>query len=260
MKGKILSLILAASALFLSVAASGQSKVLESRSFTAKSGLSIAYQISLPAGEVRNRPLLLFLHGAGERGNDNVSQLKHGQELLLNSPELEDVIVLAPQCPSEGWWVEADHPTSPEDRAVRTFPLNPILSYPLRAVKELLDSLVSSGAADPQRLFCTGLSMGGMATLDMMLRWPNLFAAVEPICSAVNIRRLEQYEGTTAVRLFHGACDSTVPVHFSREAYDVLKKKGLDVEYIEYPETWHNSWDKAFAESDFLSWMLRHEK
>ena len=240
--------------------AHGQTKSVESRIFTASSGLSIPYRISLPAGDVKDRPLLLFLHGAGERGNDNVSQLKHGQELLLNSPELEYVIVLAPQCPQEGWWVEADHPTSPEDRAVRTFPLNPILSYPLRAVKELVDSLVSSGAADPQRLYCTGLSMGGMAALDMMLRWPDLFAAVEPICSAVNIRRLELYEGHTAVRLFHGECDSTVPVHFSREAYDILKKKGLDVEYIEYQETWHNSWDKAFAESDFLSWMLSRHK
>lgn len=242
------------------VAAHGQAKTSESHVFTASSGISIPYRISLPAGDVKDRPLLLFLHGAGERGSDNEAQLKHGGELLLGATELEYVIVLAPQCPQEGWWVETDHPTSLEDRAERTFPLNPLLTYPLRAVKELVDSLVSSGAADPHRLYCTGLSMGGMAALDMMLRWPDLFAAIEPICSAVNIRRLEQYEGHTAIRLFHGECDSTVPVHFSREAYDILKKKELDVEYIEYPETWHNSWDKAFAESDFLSWMLSREK
>ena len=205
-------------------------------------------------------PLLVYLHGAGERGNDNISQLNHGKELFLNSPELENVIVIAPQCPSDGYWVDITRPTTPEECAIRTFPENAEMTAPLRAVKELIDSLINSGKVDTHRIYCTGLSMGGMGTLDLMLRFPDLFAAAEPICGAVNISRLAKYSGNTPVRLFHGDCDETVPVHFSREAYDTLKKIGHEVEYIEYPGVYHNSWDKAFAEKDFLKWMLCRRK
>ncbi len=226
--------------------------------FGASDGFSLPYRLSVPAKSLfkKSHPLLLYLHGAGERGGDNVSQLNHGRELFMNSPELRDVIVLAPQCPEESYWVDIVRPTTPEECMWRTFPENADMTYPLAAVKEMLDSLISTGTVDTRRIYCTGLSMGGMGTLDLLLRYPDLFAAVQPVCGAVNIDRLSGYRGRTAVRLFHGDCDDTVPVHFSRDAYKVLKDNGVTVEYIEYPGVWHNSWDNAFAEPDFLSWML----
>ena len=242
------------------LAAFAQQRTMEPEHFTAKDGFSLPYRIFMPgnAGD-SPRPLLLFLHGAGERGSDNESQLNHGKSLLLESPELDDVIIVAPQCPEESYWVDIVRPTTPEECAVRTFPEDADITVPLRAVEELLDSLVATGRVDTERIYCTGLSMGGMGTLDLMLRRPSLFAAVEPVCGAVNIGRLSGYRGPTAVRLFHGDCDDTVPVHFSREAFDALKEAGAEVEYVEYPGVWHNSWDNAFAEKDFLSWMLdRH--
>lgn len=279
MKPHFFTAVLAtALALCSSISANGQSKTLESKHFKANDGFVLPYIISTPASaqditrlssQDNNQaittngerlPLLVYLHGAGERGNDNISQLNHGKELFLNSPELENVIVIAPQCPADGYWVDIVRPTTPEECAVRTFPENAEMTAPLRAVKDLIDSLVNSGKVDTHRIYCTGLSMGGMGTLDLMLRFPNLFAAAEPICGAVNISRLAKYSGNTAVRLFHGDCDETVPVHFSREAYDTLKKIGHEVEYIEYPGVYHNSWDKAFAEKDFLNWMLCRRK
>lgn len=295
MKPHFFTAVLAtALALCSSITANGQSKTLESKHFKANDGFVLPYIISTPAsaqgitpasaqditpassqditrfGSQDNNqaittngerlPLLVYLHGAGERGNDNISQLNHGKELFLNSPELENVIVIAPQCPSDGYWVDITRPTTPEECAIRTFPENAEMTAPLRAVKELIDSLINSGKVDTHRIYCTGLSMGGMGTLDLMLRFPDLFAAAEPICGAVNISRLAKYSGNTPVRLFHGDCDETVPVHFSREAYDTLKKIGHEVEYIEYPGVYHNSWDKAFAEKDFLKWMLCRRK
>lgn len=226
--------------------------------FEASDGFRLPYQMSVPAKSLfrKSSPLLIFLHGAGERGSDNASQLIHGGELLMHSPELQNVIVLAPQCPEDSYWVDIVRPTTPEECEWRTFPQSAEMTPPLRAVKEMVDSLIATGTVDQNRIYCTGLSMGGMGTLDLLLRFPDLFAAVQPVCGAVNIERLRGYTGTTAVRLFHGDCDDTVPVHFSREAFQVLKDKGFTVEYKEYPGVYHNSWDNAFAEPDFLSWML----
>lgn len=262
--------------------ANGQSKTSESKQFKTQDGFVLPYVISTPiaaqgatqcdahdaaqsthkavTAAAERLPLLIYLHGAGERGNDNISQFNHGKELFLNSPELENVIVVAPQCPADDYWVDIIRPTTPEECANRTFPEHAGMTPPLRAVKELIDSLVNSGMVDTHRIYCTGLSMGGMGTLDLMQRFPDLFAAVEPICGAVNLSRLADYTGHTAVRLFHGDYDDIVPVHFSRGAYDVLKKGWHEVEYIEYHGVWHNSWDNAFAEKDFLSWMLSRRK
>lgn len=254
----VTALILAA----LAFSSCSREKTLVSGRFEASDGFLLPYQMSVPAKSLfkKSRPLLIFLHGAGERGSDNSAQLTHGRELMLNSPELQDVIVLAPQCPAESYWVDIVRPTTPEECMWRTFPENAEMTYPLAAVKEMVDSLVASGSVDTRRIYCTGLSMGGMGTLDLLVRFPDLFAAVQPICGAVNIHRLGGYEGTAAVRLFHGDCDETVPVHFSREAYEVLKDKGMNVEYIEYPGVYHNSWDNAFAEPDFLSWMTEKSR
>ena len=299
MKPSIKSTLSVLILLLTGVCLNGQQKILEARHFESSDGFNLPYQISwgrlkspegtAPGREIpligvadislrglgspeegeqktfgspsfARRPLLLYLHGAGERGSDNMAQLNHGRDLFLDSEELEDVIVVAPQCPSDGYWVDIVRPTTREECAARTFPKDKDMTIPLKAVKELLDSLVDSGVVDTRRIYCTGLSMGGMGTLDLMMRYPDFFAAVQPICGAVNIDRIFAYKGNTAVRLFHGDCDETVPVHFSREAFEAFKAVGVETEYVEYQGVWHNSWDNAFAEKDFLSWLLKHSK
>lgn len=224
--------------------------------------VSVPYQMSVPYEGLfhHKRPLLLFLHGAGERGCDNQSQLKHGGELLLSSPELKNVIVIAPQCPEGMSWAKMMADSSTDENGNTMFAFCDTISEPLAAVKGLIDSLVCAGKVDTRRIYCTGLSMGGMGTFDLLLRYPDFFAAAEPICGAVNLKRLSQWTGNTPVRLFHGDADPTVPVYCSRMAYKTLKDAGKSVEYKEYPGVQHNSWDNAFAEPDFLSWMLSKRK
>lgn len=242
---------------------SAQERAAVKRTFVSSSGQVLPYRTIWPDNfdPSKSYPLLLFLHGAGERGDDNEAQLTHGRGLLLESGQLRDVIVIAPQCPAEGYWVDIVRPTTYEECMNRTFPSDADITPSLAAVKELADAIISLGFVDMDRVYGTGLSMGAMGTLDLMCRFPDFFTAIEPVCGAVELSRLEAYNGKTAVRLFHGTKDETVPVHFSRDAYKVLSaKKGMTVEYVEYPECRHDSWTTAFASEGFLNWMLSKTK
>lgn len=250
-------------ALGSSVWLTAQERTAVKRTFESSSGLELPYRVIWPDNfdPSKSYPLLLFLHGAGERGDDNEAQLTHGRGLLLESGQLRDVIVIAPQCPAEGYWVDIVRPTTYEECMNRTFPSDADITPSLAAVKELADAIISLGFVDMDRVYGTGLSMGAMGTLDLMCRFPDFFTAIEPVCGAVELSRLEAYNGKTAVRLFHGTKDETVPVHFSRDAYKVLSaKKGMTVEYVEYPECRHDSWTTAFASEGFLDWMLSKAK
>ncbi|MGN1210068.1 MAG: alpha/beta hydrolase-fold protein [Candidatus Cryptobacteroides sp.] len=227
------------------------------RIFISSSGQHLPYKVIFPEGfnPAGQYPLLLFLHGAGERGTDNARQVVHGGNLLTTDKTLANAIVIAPQCPAEDYWVNIVRPVN---NAERTFPENAPFSMSLSAVKELLDCFIALGFVDTSRIYGTGLSMGAFGILDLTLRYPDLFAAVEPICGGVNSKRLEKYEGRTAFRFFHGQKDDIVPPSFSKEAYRILKSKGVETELVEYPMANHNSWDPAFAEPDFMEWLFKH--
>lgn len=220
--------------------------------FEAANGIELPYQIHYPESYSfeEKAPLLLFLHGAGERGNDNEAQMLHGGDLLRSSEILRNVIVIAPQCPEEDRWAtrggkwELDY--------------DPVLNAPLAAVKELLDCFVKTGIADPDHVYATGLSMGGMGTFDLTMAYPGYFAAVSPICGTVNSREIAEYEGNTAFRIYHGEADPVVDPKGSYNAYETLKANGKDAVLITYPGVGHNSWDNAFAEPDYLSWFFEH--
>ena len=129
----------------------------------------------------------------------------------------------------------------------------------MKAVKEMVDTYIAKGIVDTKRIYITGLSMGGMGTFDAVLRYPNFFAAASPICGGTNLQRLENFKGKTAFSIYHGTDDDTVNPQWSRDAYATLQKIKADVRYKEYPGVKHNSWDNAFAEPDYLSWMFQHE-
>ena len=127
-------------------------------------------------------------------------------------------------------------------------------------VVALVQSLISAGSADPDRVYVMGLSMGGVGTFEAVARYPNLFAAAVPICGGGDVRGFSSNMRQTPMRIFHGSADSVVDVKYSWEMYDLLKHLGWPVEYVEYPMVDHNSWDSAFAEPDFLAWMFSKKK
>ena len=231
------------------------------KEFTASSGQVLPYRVIYPDNfdPLKQYPLLLFLHGAGERGSDNELQLVHGRDLFEGDPLLRDMIVVAPQCSEAGYWVRIVRPVTPDEIAGRTFPYDAGISDDLLAVKELLDCFIALGYVDTDAVYGTGLSMGGMGVLDLMLRYPDFFAAIQPICGAANAQRCAEYKGRTRVRFFQGLDDPVVAPHFSQEDCEALGQAGVPVEYVGYPGVQHNSWDNAFAEKDFISWFIAQD-
>lgn len=231
------------------------------KQFTARSGYQLNYRVLYPEkyDPSRQYPVILFLHGAGERGSDNEAQLIHGGDLFASHATRSQypAIVIAPQCPTDKSWVTYTRPSANGEK--RSFPPSAAITPEMAAVKELLDSYVDKGIVDTQRIYITGLSMGGMGTFDMVSRFPNLFAAAAPICGGANVQRLSHYKGRTAFSIYHGDSDRTVDVQFSRDAYQALQAAGAEVRYKEYPGVDHNSWDNAFAEPDYIGWMYQHK-
>lgn len=224
---------------------------------------SIQYRILLPKDydPTKKYPLLLFLHGSGERGSDNEAQLVHGAKLFLKPQNQRDfpAIVLFPQCPADASWntMKADRSKSPIERS---FDYSGAMTRPLRMAIELTLSLVNGGSVDPTRVYIAGLSMGGMGTFEAVARYPGVFAAAAPICGGGDGKHFGSARPKTPMRIFHGAADSVVDVKYSREMHEHLKAAGWPVEYVEYPAVDHNSWDYAFAERDFLSWLFAKKR
>lgn len=199
-------------------------------------------------------PLVLFMHGAGERGNDNEAQLIHGSDLFLKNRKDYPAYVIFPQCPKSGYWA---YSSKPESFAPHMMPENSPETPEIEAVMALVEYFIANKNVDTSRLYLVGLSMGAMAIYDILIRYPNRFAAAEPICGTVNPAR---FTGNivTSIRIFHGDADNVVPVEASREAYATLDWMGVDVEYVEYPGVKHGAWVPAFKSDDFLSWLFSH--
>lgn len=230
------------------------------KQFTTANGYKLNYRILYPLNyhPEQSYPVILFLHGAGERGADNEAQLLHGGAMFA-SYEMQakyPAIIIAPQCPEQKRWAAYQRPDAHNKRF---FPPAAAITPEMSAVKELLDAYIAKGIVDTKRIYITGLSMGGMGTFDMVCRYPNLFAAASPICGGANYQRLANYKGRTAFSIYHGDADPTVSVEWSREAYKALQEAQAEVRYKEYPGVKHNSWDNAFAEPDYIGWMYQHK-
>lgn len=245
--------------LFLSLSLFAQ-EGYEKDIFVSSEGDSLPYRMLRPEtvkpGE--KYPLVLFLHGAGERGNDNERQLTHGGQMFLNPVNREKypAFVLFPQCPADKYWAYTQRPKSfvPED-----MPQEPKITPIFQTLKQLLDSYLAMPEVDKQRIYIIGLSMGAMGTYDLMVRYPEVFAAAIPICGTVNPSRLPAAR-EVKFRLFHGDADDVVTVEGSRGAYKALKAAGADVEYIEFPGCNHGSWNPAFNYPGFMDWLFKQQK
>ena len=228
----------------------------EARTFSAPDGGTLGYRLLKPQNydSTKKYPLVLVLHGSGERGVDNEAQLKYGAALFLKPAVREKFacFVVMPQCPPDQKWADvdwsSDTPRQPEK-----------VSEPMGRVLGALDGLEKEFSIDPDRWYVTGLSMGGYGTWDLITRYPAQWAAAAPICGGGDKTKAALAKDLP-IWAFHGASDKSVKPARTEEMIAAIEAAGGHPLFSEYPNTGHNSWDHAFDEPEFLPWMFAQKK
>lgn len=192
------------------------------------------YLLYLPEGYSKEEkyPLLVFLHGAGERGDDLELVKIHGPPKLIEAGHDFPFIIVSPQVPLDEWW-------SPDTVAWLT--------------KDIMDNY----SVDTERVYLTGLSMGGFGTWRTATKYPEMYAAIAPICGGGDPSKAHLIKDVP-VWVFHGAKDDVVPIKRSEEMYDALKEYG-NIEFTVYPEANHDSWTATYENSKLYEWLLIHK-
>lgn len=223
---------------------------------------TLHYRILFPKDFDSNKkyPLVLFLHGSGERGNDNEMQLTHGAELFLNNEirKTHPAFVVFPQCKTGQSWNNANV-SSAYGQTIFSFPSEIEPNSQLDLVEGLLTTLRDKFKIDEKRTYIGGLSMGGMGTFEMLHRNPNTFAAAFPICGGANPRIAPKIK-QTPIWIFHGESDDIVPSVYSTRMEKALQYAGADVKISLYTNVKHDSWTNAFAEPELLPWLFSKSK
>src|SRR5262249_39016214 len=219
-------------------------------------GASYRYQVYVPTNRNKRKkwPVVLFLHGAGERGEDGLLQTEVGiGTAIRRHTERFPCVVVFPQCRKNVWWIDPGMET--------------------QAIKAL-DRSIDEFNGDRDRTYLTGISMGGYGTWHLASLYPGKFAAYVPVCGGINpppgiavpkpaaSSTADAYAetagkiGSIPVWVFHGSADPAVPVAESRKMVEALRAAGGSVKYTEYEGVGHNSWDRAYGEPDLIPWLL----
>ncbi|MGB7324067.1 MAG: prolyl oligopeptidase family serine peptidase, partial [Rubripirellula sp.] len=220
----------------------------------------LKYRLLKPAAydPEKKYPLVLFLHGAGERGDDNKAQLKHGAKEFARADRREQfpAYVVFPQCPVGSRWVE-----SPWDLASGRGEFARTPSTPMKATLELVDHLIATESVDPDRVYVTGLSMGGQGTWFAAAAKPKRFAAMLEVCGGGDPSWAEDYAGIP-VWGFHGQADKVVPIGRGREMIVALAQGGHhpELRFTEYPGVGHDSWTRTYSRDDVFEWLFSQSK
>ncbi|MCX6280366.1 MAG: prolyl oligopeptidase family serine peptidase [Bacteroidetes bacterium] len=222
--------------LMISANANAQSNT---KHFSATRVVEMNYLLYLPPAYATDThstfPLILFLHGSGESGND-INQVKvNGIPKLIDEGKDFPFVVVSPQNP-------------PSNR-----------SWDTKALKSLLDEVISTYRIDTNRLYLTGLSMGGWGTWDMAFRYPGLFAAIAPVCGFFDYILSDELK-STPIWIFHGAKDDVVPVDRAITMFEAIRKQGGKVKITIYPEANHNAWTETYNNPELYTWFLSHSK
>lgn len=203
--------------------------------------ITLPYLLYLPENythENKAWPLMIFLHGAGERGDSLELIKRHGPPKLVDEKKDFPFILVSPQCPTESWWAE---------------------TYMLEALEGLVTHISKSFKVDADRIYLTGLSMGGFGTWHLATRYPDKFAAIAPICGggvayqAGALKHIPTW-------VFHGAKDDVVPLEQSKEMVEALEKAGGTVKFTVYPEAGHDSWTETYANPALYEWFLSQRR
>lgn len=199
---------------------------------TSFSGSYLIYVPEDYGDEERTWPLMLFLHGGGERGADLELVKKHGPPKRIEAGESFPFIIVSPQAPENGWWDSA---------------------YLLA----LLDEIMDTYDVDPNRVYLTGLSMGGYGAWDLATRAPERFAAIAPICGG-GFRWMACKMKDIPVWAFHGAQDTVVPIEESEKMVDAINACGGNATLTVYPDTGHDAWTETYDNPELYDWFLSH--
>lgn len=201
--------------------------------------LGCKYLLFLPEDygqEQKSWPMILFLHGAGERGDDLNKVKVHGPPKIVEKQKDFPFIVVSPQCPEDDWWT-----TKTE------------------VLINLLDDIVARYDVDTERIYLTGLSMGGYGSWALASEYPDRFAAVAPICGGGN-RIMSIVLKDMPIWAFHGAKDSVVPVEESKDIVEAIKARGGNAKLTIYPDANHDSWTETYNNQKLYDWLLDHRR
>ncbi len=230
--------------------------------YTAK-GDTLPYRILFPEGfdPAKKYPLIIVLHGSGERGNDNQAQLAHGSDLFLKADVREQfpAIVVFPQCPANGFWSDVIFKADTNGNKF-IFPTDAKPTKAMAALMGMVDEFLEKPFVNKHQVYVGGLSMGGMGTFEIIGREPNVFAAAFAICGGDNTLNAKKYAKKVPLWIFHGEKDKTVSADHSIVMVEAIKAAGGQPKFTLYPNDDHDSWDDAFAEPQLLPWLFSHSK
>lgn len=182
-------------------------------------------------------PLILFLHGAGERGSDLDSVKRHGIPKIVETNPDFPFIAVSPQCPEDSWWTSELH-----------------------TINGLIEEVVEKYQVDTSRIYLTGLSMGGFGTWSLASMYPERFAAIAPVCGGGEVRQILRSLVEMPIWTFHGQKDDVIPFSRSEEIVTALKKHGSSIKFTIYPEAGHDSWTKTYDNPELYKWFLKHSR
>ena len=222
--------------------------------YTSADGKKLNYCRRQFGNAGKDSAVVLFLHGAGERGDNNYSQLVHGAREMSEFCVKNNLNVLAlfPQCPKEHQWVN-----TPWDQPEHTMPEE---SEDMCLAQAMLDMEIERTGADRNRIYVMGISMGGYGTWDSISRYPEKFAAAFPVCGGVDVKQVENFKKVPLL-IYHGEVDSVVMPKRSRDAAAALEAAGCTTfRYVEVPGRDHDSWVPAFAEEANWKWLFEQSK
>jgi predicted peptidase len=208
----------------------------ESQKLERSIKVTLGYLLYLPKDYAQEDswPLMLFLHGAGERGDDLQRVKLHGPPKLIAAGREFPFIVVSPQCPKDRWWEPFE-------------------------LTALLDEIVEKYKVDRDRIYVTGLSMGGFGTWNLVAFTPDRFAALAPICGGGESFAAKRLARVPAW-VFHGAKDLLVPLERSQKMVEAMKKNGGSVKLTVYPEAGHDSWTAAYNDPELYRWLLEQKR
>lgn len=225
--------------------------------FNNGKGDTLNYRMLFPDYDtIRKYPLVIFLHGSGERGNDNEAQLKWGVSNFASEGmmSLHPAFVIAPQCVKDMGWANFS-----EKKNSTEIHLQPSPSKPMELLIALIHQLIKDFRIDTNRIYITGLSMGGYGTYDAIERYPHLFAAAVPVCGAGDVSKATSI-AHIPIWIFHGAEDAAVNPLYSLDMLEALTKAGAHPGFTQYPEVGHFSWLGAYSDPLMLEWLFRQHK
>lgn len=224
--------------------------------YASADGFRINYRIfvpDIPESATNGVPLVLFLHGSGECGSNNVSQLIHGVgSLVWWSRKQTPAIVVAPQIPPMTVWSPVFFNSLRARMPYRTPPM-------IANLKGMLDELCHRYPVDTNRILVTGISLGAYGVWDMVSRYPGYFAAAIPVCGAGDPQRAEE-ASKTPLWIFHGERDANVPNKIDREMVGRLWELDAPVRYQEYPDAGHGIWGRVYGDESVLRWFFTRRR